>query len=141
MSHATNITQLKTILDAISTNTLGSSFSYFETRPTKLPAGMILFGNQPEELFYDTNNNLVTYLYVIRSIFPEEESSGAMSKWASFLDALTAEFRKKTNSQFGGNALKVAVVGTEQSFSQEDYSVPAMIFDIQVEVKMLKSIT
>lgn len=120
---------------------MGSAFKYFETKPTKLPAGMILFADQPAEEFYDTNNNLVTYAYIIRSVFPEEESQTAMEKWAAFLDAVTAEFRDKTNSTFGSNALKVVVTSMSPFASDADYTVPAIVFDIQVEVKMLKSIT
>lgn len=141
MSHATNLTQLKAILDGISTNTLGSAFKYFETKPTKLPAGMLLFADQPPEEFYDTNNNLVTYVYIVRCIFPEEESQTAMEKWAAFLDTLMGELRDKTNSTFGGNALKVVATAVAPYATETDYTVPAIVYDVQVEVKMLKSIT
>lgn len=141
MAHLNNIAQLKTILDSISTNTMGSTFKYFETMPSVLPAGMILIADQSAEEFYDSNNNLVTYSYIVRSIFPQEESQTAMEKWAAFLDEVSAEFRKKTNSTFGGDALKVVVMGMTPYASQEDYTVPAIVYDIQIEVKMLKSIT
>ncbi|RMD51321.1 hypothetical protein D6827_02450, partial [Candidatus Parcubacteria bacterium] len=129
MSHATNLTQIKSILDSISTSTLGSTFKYFETSPDTLPAGMILFGEQPPEEYYDSNYNLVSYVYIVRAIFPEEESQTAMEKWANFLDALTAEFRKKTNSTFGGTALKVQVVGGGQYVVKDDYTIPAIVFE------------
>ena len=141
MSHVANLTQLKTILDAISGNTIGETFKYFETLPTTLPAAMIMFGEQPAEEFYDTNNNLVTYTYVLRGIFSAEESQTAMEKWALFLDTLTAALRTKTNSTFGGTALKVVVTSGSQFASDTDYTIPAIVFDVQVEVKMLKSIT
>ena len=64
-----------------------------------------------------------------------------MVKWAAFLDAVTAAFRLKTNSTFGGTALKVIVTSTTPFSSEEDYTVAAVVFDIQIEVKMLKSIT
>jgi len=141
MSHVTNLAQLKTIVDSISGNVMGSTFKYFETTPTKLPAGMILFTDQPPEEFYDTNNNLVTYGYIIRCIFPEEESQVAAEKWAAFLDALGTALRSKTNSVFGGSALKVVANTIAPYASETDYTVPAIVFDVQVEVKMLKSIT
>ncbi len=141
MSNVANLTQIKTILDAIDTDLMGETFKFFETKPTKLPAGMILFTDQPPEEFFDTNNNLVTYIYVVRCIIAEEESEAAMVKWATFLDAVQAEFRLKTNSTFGGSALKVVVNGLTPFYSDTDYTVPAFVFDIQVEIKMLKSIT
>ena len=141
MSNVTNLTQIKAILDTIDSNLMGSTFKYFETKPTKLPAGMIMFADQPAEEFFDSNNNLVTYVYTVRSIFAEEESQVATEKWAAFLDAVQAAFRTKTNSTFGGAALKVVATGLSPFFSDTDYTVPALVFDIQIEVKMLKSIT
>lgn len=141
MSHAANKTQLKTILDSISGNTMGSTFKFFETKPTKFPAGMLITAAQPPEEFFDTNNNLVTYVYIIRCIFAEEESETAGDKWDAFLDALTAALRTKTNSTFGGSALKVITTTTDPYYSETDYTTAAKVFDVQVEVKMLKSIT
>ena len=141
MSLVTIASQLKTIADTLSSDILGSSFKYMETKPTDFPALMITDVDSPAEEFYDSNNNLYTKVFLLRAVFAEEESEGAYEKWMTFVDALEDALRTKTNSTFGGTALKVRTVGSSKAWSDTDFIKPVVYYDIQVEIIMLKSIT
>ena len=129
---------IKTILDTISADYLPVKFSYLESQPATLPAGCILSNGFVEEP-YDGVFNEVQENFIIRLIYPQNETESGYAKWLTLADLISAEFRKKTHLTLDGQAISILVKqGLPPSFSTE-FVQPVVIFDLLIEVKILKS--
>ncbi len=138
MSFLTTIQKLKTVLDLISSSILPVKYQYLEAQPSSFPAGIITFVGA-EERMLDTVTNEVTEQFLIRTIFPAEESQTATEKWLNLLDALGDEFRKDDHQTLTGTAHSFMITKFLPSFSDQ-YAQPVAVFDIFVEAKFLKQI-
>jgi len=135
-----SMNKIKEILDTISTTILPLTFSYLETSPTSFPAACLLSGGAKEERKDDVSNE-ITETWVVRLIYPSEESAAGQLKWLTLVDALTAELRKASHITLGGVAVNFVIkqIPPPASFSN-DYGQPVIVFDIIVDALILKYI-
>lgn len=136
----TALQKIKAILDTISATYLPLKFQYLESQPASFPAGMVLSQGFTEEML-DSDNNIVTELFVIKLIYPQDESSAGYEKWINLADTISAEFRKGTHQTMDGTAIVMIVKqGLPPEFS-DAYTQPVIVFSIIIEAKIIKSIS
>lgn len=140
MSYAQTRTELKTILDTVSSSVLPQKFNYVESKPDSFPAAIISYqGGQEKTL--DQQYNEINQRWVISLIFPAEETQAGMDKWINLVDAITAEYRKEANITLNGNAIAMRLTDAPPPTSNtEGYIQPVVIFDLLFEVKIIKSL-
>lgn len=131
--------KLKAIIDGIASSTLNIKYQYLETLPTKFPAGMIVFTGAPTDRQIDSVTNLVGMGFVIRTIFPMEESQAAAEKWLDFIETLGVELRKNSNQTLSGDAVNLTIDGYRQYAVADAYAQPVVVLDVQVTASVVKS--
>lgn len=131
--------KLKAIIDGIAASTLNIKFQYLETMPSKFPAGMIVFTGAPSDRQIDSVTNLVGMGFLIRTVFPVEESQAAAEKWLDFFEALGVELRKNSNQTLSGDAVNLTIEGHRQWATSEAYPQPVVVLDVQVTASVVKS--
>lgn len=135
----TAIQKIKSILETIPTNILPVSFQYLESMPASFPAAMLLSQGFEEEIL-DSSNNILTEHFIIRLIYPTQESLAGYEKMLSLSDYISAELRKDDHMTLDGAAIHFQVKqGMAPEYSQE-YSQPVAIFGLTLEAKTIKSI-
>ncbi len=131
--------KIKAILDTIPSTDLGLSFEYLKSQPSSFPAGCVLSNGFTEEIL-DSANNLITELFEIRLIFPQDESLIGQEKWVNLTDLISTEFRKSAHQTLDGTAIAMIVKqGLPPEFSA-DYAQPVIVFKIVIEAKIIKAI-
>lgn len=136
----TALQKVKAILDTIPSTDLPVKFQYLESQPTSFPAGCVLSLGFTENIL-DTSHNLVMESFVIRLIFPQEESLTGYEKWMTLLDLVSAEFRKASHQTLDGAAVSFMIRQGPPPEASDQYSQAVMIFDIIVDAKIIKLIT
>jgi len=135
----TAIKKIKDILDTIPTNILPLKFQYMESMPSSFPAAMLLSQGFEEEVL-DSANNILTERFIIRLIYPTQESLAGYEKMLTLSDYISAELRKDDHMTLGGEAVHFQIKqGMAPEYSQE-YSQPVAIFGLSLEAKTIKSI-
>lgn len=140
MSYLTTLQQLKTILDTVSASVLPIKFQYQEAQPTSFPAGVLLYLGGGEQMI-DTITNQVTEQFIIRLIFPVEASQAAAEKHMTLVDTIGNTFRSQSYQTLGGNAISFMIKNFAAPVGSNEYGSPVLVFDINVEARVLKVIT
>lgn len=135
----TALQKIKAILDTIPATDLPIKFEYLESQPQSFPAGCVLSLGFTENML-DTAHNVLSESFVIRLIFPQEESLAGYEKWMTLLDLVSAEFRKISHQTLDGEAVNFMIRQGPPPQASDQYTQPVMIFDIIVDAKIIKSI-
>lgn len=141
MSFVTVSAKLKQILDGISSASLPVKYERMAGMPTTFPAGMIILDSQGASLEtpIDTSHNEISYRFILRAVFPIEDTDAAVQKWLGLLDTLGDTFRTSGNQTLGGTVHYFMIDGYRQFFTT-DYGQPTVVLDVNVTARALKSI-
>ncbi|OGC59245.1 hypothetical protein A2245_03550 [candidate division WWE3 bacterium RIFOXYA2_FULL_43_12] len=127
------------IIDTISATIVPVKYRYPESKPSSFPATMTLFIGD-EEKMVDSANNLTSYHFLVRTVYPIDESATGYQKWLTLYDTITAELRKDDHETLTGSAVKFMIESDGQPAFSEQYSQPVAVLDIRVTAEVLQSI-
>ncbi len=127
------------ILDTVSSSVIAVKYRYLEAKPSVFPASMITYGGSQIETL-DTRNNLVTYVFNVHLIFPEDDSAAAQVKWQQALDTVIAALNTYANLVLSNDAANFSAVGDDAPAFSDQFGGRVAHLNIRTSTKVVQSI-